>query len=260
MKFQNDVLDVRGIKTRVLSAGNGPVILFLHGAGGVPASAPLLEMLGRDRRLIVPEHPGFGTSEAPKSIRTVSDVALHYLDLMDLLDLSDVNILGQSLGGWIAAETAVANPARVRTFSLIAPTGVRMRGVPVADNFMWSPEEAVRNLYHNQTLADEILARPQSEEQVDMNLANHFMTARLAWEPRWHDPSLARWLHRINKPTHIIWGAQDRFVPKAYAGYWGELIPNARVTILDDCGHLPLAEKPVETSRVVHDFIESVRG
>lgn len=260
MKLQDDVLDVRGVRARVSSAGEGRVILFLHGAGGAPSTAPFLDLLGKGHRLIVPEHPGFGSSQAPKSMRTVSDVALHYLDLLDVMDVSNVSLVGQSLGGWIAAEMAVANPDRVRTLSLLAPSGLRMPGKPLADNFMWSPEESVRNLYHNQTLAAEMLARTPTEEEVDASLANQLMTARLAWEPRWHDPALASWLHRISKPTQIIWGADDQFIPQAYATHWAALIPDARVSILDDCGHLPLAEKPVETTRLVHDFIESVRG
>ena len=259
MQLIPDVLDVRGVKVRIFGSGDGPAILFLHGATGVPPQGPFFEALGEGHRLIIPEHPGFGASEAPKWIRAVPEVALHYLDLLDALDLKEVALVGQSLGGWIASEIAVRSTKRLRSLTLMAPVGLRVRGTPIADNFMWSPQEAVRNVFHNQELAEQVLQRPISEEQADLNLASQFMAARLGWEPRWHNPVLERWLHRIDVPTQIVWGAQDRFVPPSYAQRWGELIPGSRVALVDECGHLPFAEKPQETARIVRNFIESVR-
>lgn len=259
MQPVSDVLEVRGVKARLFSAGAGPAVLFLHGAAGVPPFGPFFEILGEGRRLIVPEHPGYGATEAPKWIRAVPEIALHYLDLLDTMDLKDVDLVGQSIGAWIAAELATKSRGRLRSLTVMAPVGIRIPGNPVADNFMWSPEEGVRNLYHDEGLADQVLGRAISDEQADLALASQFMTARLGWEPRWHNPVLERWLHRIDVPTQIIWGAQDKFVPASYADRWAELIPDSRVAVIEQCGHLPFMEKPQETARIVRNFIESVR-
>ena len=170
--------------------------------------------------MLVPEHPGFGTTPSPPWLRNVGDMAMYYLDALDALAGERVHLVGNSLGGWIAAELAVRNCSRLASLSLISPAGVRVKGVPMGDSFIWSPQETVRNLYHDQALAERLLAEPPSEEQAELILVNRFAAAKLGWEPRWHNPALERWLHRISVPTLILWGANDKFLPSRYADAW----------------------------------------
>jgi pimeloyl-ACP methyl ester carboxylesterase len=133
----------------------------------------------------------------------------------------------------------------------LAPAGIRVKGIPSGDNFIWGPEEAVRNVYHDQSIADRILAMPVTDEAADIALTNRYAAAKFGWEPRWFNPSLDRWLHRITVPTLVLWGKNDKLFPCAYAARWGERIAGSRVEIIPDCGHVPMAEKPNETAKEI---------
>jgi pimeloyl-ACP methyl ester carboxylesterase len=99
------------------------------------------------------------------------------------------------------------------------------------------------------------LAIPLTEEQQDLLLTNRFMAAKLGWEPRWFDPALERWLHRIKVPTLVLWGAEDKLLPAAYAKVWGERVPDVRVEIIPECGHLPHVEKAAVAAEKILDFL-----
>ena len=252
--------ETRGVSVRSLRGGRGETMVFLHGAGGFPGWIPFLEQLSARFDVLAPEHPGFGNSDNPAFIRNVPDVAMYYLDLLEGSDARQVHLVGHSLGGWIAAELAVRNCTRLASLSLIAPAGIRLKGVPAGDNFIWSPEETVRNLYHDQSLAEEILARVPSEEEAELALRNRFMAAKLGWEPRCFDPALERWLHRVQVPTLVLWGEDDKLLPSRYAALWGERIPGAEIDVIPRCGHLPHIEKADATARRIIEFIAGTRA
>jgi pimeloyl-ACP methyl ester carboxylesterase len=234
---------VRDIGVRMRRGGTGEPVLFLHGAAGVPEPLPFFERLAGRHELLIPEHPGYGLSDHPPWIRNVADMAMYYLDVLDGLGLPKVHLVGHSLGGWIAAELAVRNCARLASLTLLAPAGVRVKGVLSGDTFIWSPEELARNLFHDQSFAERMLAQPPSPEQMDQQLTNRYMTAKLGWEPRWFSPSLERWLHRITVPTLVVWGREDQVMPSAYAAVWGRRVPDVRVAIIPEAGHLAYVEK-----------------
>jgi pimeloyl-ACP methyl ester carboxylesterase len=246
---------VRDVSVRMLRGGSGPPVLFLHGANGFPQWLPFFDMLAKRCDVWIPEHPGFGTSDNPSWMRNVGDLAMYYLDFLDGLGVGKVHIVGHSLGGWTAAELAVRNCAHVASLTLLAPAGVRVKGIPSGDVFIWAPDEAVRNVYYDQSIAERILAMPVSDEMADIMLTNRFASAKFGWEPRWYNPALERWLHRITVPTLVIWGADDKLFPKDYAARWGERIPHAAVEIIPQCGHVPLVEKAEVTARHILDLV-----
>jgi pimeloyl-ACP methyl ester carboxylesterase len=256
MPAKDEQFTTRDATVRLLRGGSGSPVIFLHGPAGLPGWSPFLEQLSARHEVLVPEHPGFGRSHNPAWIRNVPDVAMYYLDFIDRLGAEKVHIIGHSLGGWIGAELAIRNCSKLASLTLIAPAGIRMRGVPIGDNFIWSPEEAVRNLFHDQSFADEMLARPVSEEEAELQLTNRFMAAKLGWEPRWFNPALERWLHRIQVPTMILWGADDKFLPSRYAEFWREKLPQAAVELIPQCGHLPHVEKPDAVAGKIIPFLD----
>jgi len=247
---------VRDISVRMRRDGKGPPLIYLHGAAGLPEWMPFFAKLAQTYEVVMPEHPGFGTSDNPPWIRNVADMAMYYLDFLDGLNAQRVHLVGHSLGGWIAAELAVRNAARLASLTLIAPAGVRQKGVPCGDNFIWSPEETARNLFHDQSFAEKMLAHVPSEEQADLALTNRFMAAKLGWEPRWLNPALERWLHRVPVPTLVLWGADDKFLPSQYAERWRAHVPDVTVEILPQCGHLPQVEKADATAARIVRFLK----
>jgi pimeloyl-ACP methyl ester carboxylesterase len=180
---------------------------------------------------------------------------MYYLDFLDALGGPPVHLVGHSLGGWTAAEMAVRSTARLESLTLIAPAGVRVKGLVCGDNFIWSREEYFRNLIYDQKLAEQELARVPTDEEADIELTNRYMATKLGWEPRWYNPSLETWLHRIRIPTLVLWGRDDKLFPPDYAKAWAAQIPDIRVEIAPECGHRPQIEKPDWAAQQVRAFL-----
>lgn len=217
---------------------DGPPLMFLHGAGGGGVELPFMTRLAEDFHVIAPEHPGFGASDEPDWMDDIHDVAYFYLDLLKHMNLAEVHLVGMSLGGWIAMEVAVRSTWRLASLTLVCPAGVHVPGLATGDPFTWSPEETFRQGFHNQEFAEAAIANlPEAVEADDTFLKNRSSFARLAWEPRLHDPNLPKWLHRIDVPTHIVWGAHDNILSADHADALAGMIPGAGVTVLPDAGH-----------------------
>jgi len=248
MSFAESFVEVDGCRVRLRRGGKGEPLLFLHGASGAPAILPFMEKLAQRFDVLVPEHPGYGLSQEPEWLENIHDVAYFYLDFLKHLGLSKVTLVGSSMGGWIAMEMAVRDTSRIRSLVLVSPAGVAAPGVSPADIFLMAPEDVVRSLFFDEKLAQARLAQP---EDVDLSLKNRHTTARLAWEPRLHDPFLPKWLHRIEVPVKIVWGRQDRILPVGFVDFYRKLLPKAEVHILENCGHLPHAEKADQFVEIV---------
>jgi pimeloyl-ACP methyl ester carboxylesterase len=260
MGGETDRLVTRGVSVRVRRSGAGPPMLFLHGAGGWPAWLPFFERLSRHYTLLVPEHPGFGGSDDPQWLRSVTDLAMYYLDFLEGTFSLPVHVVGHSLGGWTAAEAAVRNAGRFASLTLLAPAGVRVKGVPPGDNFIWSAEEGAHNRFFDQSFAEALLkAPPPGEEQLDIELQNKLAAVKFGWEPRWLNPDLEKWLHRIAVPTHVVWGRDDKILPSAYAKLWGERVPGAQISTIEACGHSPHVEQAELVADKVIAFVDRVR-
>src|SRR5215467_9931903 len=196
---------IRDCRIRVMRGGAGPPLLFLHGGGGVGIWLPCMARLAKKFDVIAPEHPGFGASDTPPWLDTVGDLANFYLDFLDQLGLSGVHLVGSSLGGWIAADLAVRNATRLASLTLIGAAGIHIDDVAQVDSFLSSEEQRIRDLFYDQLLAEAVIAGSQRPELEDAALKNRMVTAKLAWQPRNHDPHLRKWLHRIKVPTLLIW-------------------------------------------------------
>jgi pimeloyl-ACP methyl ester carboxylesterase len=251
MPFAEQFIEVDGCRTHYRRGGKGRPLVFLHGAGGAPAVLPFMEKLATRFDVLVPDHPGYGKSDEPQWLENIHDVAYFYLDFLARLDLKNVLLVGASMGGWMAMEIAVRSTARLGGLVLVAPAGVKAPGVEPADIFLLSPEEGARRLFHDQSFAEKRLAAPPTPEAIDLALKNRHTTARLAWEPRLHDPHLPKWLHRIDVPVSIIWGAQDRILPVAMSRELKRLLPKAELHVIQTCGHIPQEEKPDEFCEIV---------
>ena len=256
--MQETTIDVFGQSLRVAEAGDGPTILFLHGAGGANWS-PLHDKLAESHKLIAPEHPGFGKSPTPDWMMSVGDLAFFYLDLLKLRDLRDVHLVGHSLGGWTAAELAIRSTERLASVTLMAPAGCAVEEAAFGDIFLWSPEEAARNQFYSQEMAEKRLAA-MANADLDIILQNKATTARLAWSPRLHNPQLPHWLHRIDRPTRLIWGLHDKIIPFACRKPFLDNIDGCDLVEVGECGHLLHSEKPTETARSNRGAHQGSRG
>src|SRR5262245_43122133 len=249
---------VRGCNIRLMRGGSGPPLLFLHGAGGAGAWLPVMQALAEKFDVIVPEHPGFGESDTPDWLDTIHDLAYFYLDFVDALDLDPVHLVGVSLGGWIAAEIAIRNTSRLASLTLASAGGLYVNGVEQVDTFLLTDERRIRAFFHDQARADEMIAHMLKPELEDVAMKNRTATARLSWQPRGYDPHLGKWLHRIDVPTLLIWGAEDRLFPPPHAAAYGERIPGAKAVIIPECGHVAHVEKAGVFASELAAFIGSL--
>ena len=260
--FRTDRCTIRGHETVTREGGTGPTLLHLHGVGGASGPlpgdevSPFLASLARSFQVVLPEHPGYGQSERPVWLDSIQDLAYFYLDYLEARDLTDVHVVGSSLGGWIAMELAIRNTSRIATLTLCGAAGIHVKGVPKGDIFLWSKEEIAENCLRNPDARATLLGCEPTPEEEFLLLKNWQTSALLAWQPRFHNPDLYKWLHRIDVPTHVVWAEHDQVFPLPYADALVELIGGARLSVIPDCGHFMEVDRPEEIAGAVRDFIK----
>lgn len=256
------LIEVNGRKVQLMEGGEGEPLVYLHSAYGENLWLPFHEKLARSFRVLAPAHPGFAQTEGLEEIDSMEDMVFHYLDLFDHLGLDRANLVGVSLGGWIAAEFAVRHPERVKRLVLGAPAGLWLEEHPMADMFalMRRPEKLRSLLFHDPDshLAKMLLPDEPAEEQLAEAYKAMAATGRLAWNPPGHNPKLAGRLGRIKSPTLIIWGDGDKLIPTPYAEAWAKQISGARVKIIKNCGHMLIFEGEDEFVAAVKGFLSGL--
>jgi len=248
---------ISGVTLEVVQGGEGESVVFLHGSDGMSVKTPFLEGLAEAAHVTAPLHPGFGHSELPSDFKSVDDLAYLYLDMLRELNLSNVTLVGESLGGWIAAEIAVRSTEQISRLVLADSVGVRFGSpteVDIADLNMLSQEEVVARSYFSAEVGRRDLVGMSDDDLVVMS-RNRVAMTQYTWSPYMHNPRLRRWLHRIDVPTLVVWGKQDRIVSPAYGSKLAALIPGSRFVTIDQCGHYPHVERPNELARLVFEFM-----
>jgi pimeloyl-ACP methyl ester carboxylesterase len=253
-------ITVRGCTVGLLRGGTGRPMLLLHGGGGGGRWAPFMADLAAKHDVIAPEHPGFGASDTPDWLDNIQDLSRFYLDFIDQLDLDRVDLVGFSVGGWIAADLACRSTSRLSSLTLIGAAGLHVSGVPQVDTFLVNDEQLTRNLFHDAKHAEAALTEARRPELEDVILKNRTTTAKLVWQPRGYDPHLHKWLHRIDVPTLLVWGAHDKVYPPEYANAWQRLIPSSKVAIIPDSGHLPQIEQRAAFVAALDGFLAGMRA
>lgn len=238
-------IDLQGVTLNLTRRGEGPPLLLLHGGGGPPYHLPFFARLTEHFDVIAPTHPGFAGTPIPEYFDTLEDLIYLYLDLLDALDLNDVILMGFSMGGWAAAEIAVRNTGRLARLILVDAVGIKVGGRDTRDiaDVFGQPEDAITKLlYYDPSKRPNPTAMTDDERTI--LASNRIALALYTWEPYMHNPKLRYRLHRIDRPTLLIWGANDGLVTVPYAEAYCQLIPGAKLVVIPDAGHLPQVEQP----------------
>jgi len=247
-------ITIRGCNIRLMRGGSGRALVVLHDENGA-AWPPFMQALAARFEVIAPEHPGFGESDTPDWLDTIHDLAYFDLDILAALDLERIHLVGLSLGGWVAAELAVRDTSRLASLTLVGACGLYVDGVNRIDPLLRTGEERIRDLFHDPARANEMIPQWLAPARADIAAKNRATAAKLSGQPRGHDPHLHKWLHRIDVPTLLVWGAEDRLVPATHAHAYQRLIAKSRVVIIPECGHLLHVEKPADFVAAIEDFI-----
>ncbi|HEX7301933.1 alpha/beta hydrolase, partial [Lentzea sp.] len=212
--------------------------LLLHGGGGVATMAGFADLLA-DRahsRVLVPTHPGFSGTPKPADLIGVTDLARTYVALLDELALTGVTVVGNSFGGWVAAEIALLDSPRVQAVVVVNGIGVEVDGHPQTDVKGMSPAEIQQLSWHDPGKAPRPTGAPGPSPDIQ---------ALVGYTgPAMADPALAKRLGEVRVPVHVVWGESDRIVDVEYGRAFAAAIPGATFTPLPRSGHLPQVETP----------------
>jgi len=256
--FIEETLDIAGISVQVRRGGSGEPLLILHSELGVPDWLRAHKLLGEHYSVCVPSLPGFGTSSFPDWMMSVRDLSAWVNWFVRENGLATpLNVIGFSMGGWIAAELAAANSAIFSKMVLVGAAGVKPREGEIWDYFLNSGKDAFQQAFHDHE-SEEYLKYygktwdPDEAEQVE---TNREAAIRYLWRPYMHSVTLPDLLPGVATPTLLVWGRQDGIVPISSCERYQECIPGARAAVIEDCGHMPEMEKPEEFAKVVLDFL-----
>jgi pimeloyl-ACP methyl ester carboxylesterase len=251
-------IDLAGVSLDLWEGGDGPPLLFLHGAGGFRGDHPFLGLLGKHRRIAAPSHPGFGLSSLPEWIDRPEDIAHIYLGLLDRISSGPIDLIACSLGGWIGAELTSMVPERFRRLVFVGPVGVKLGSretLDIPDIFAHPAATIEKLLYHE---PERFHADPaaMTDQELSIMLRNRETTALLTWEPYMHNPKLRHRLARVTNPALFLRGEHDGLISAAYMDGYARLLPNARTLSLADAGHVPHVEQPEAFVKATLAFLD----
>ncbi len=274
---------VMGVRTSWVEAGpaDGPPVVLLHGLGATNASMlPVLADLARDHRVLAPDAPGFGSSEAPPSPYSSPWFAAWVEAFQRTTGSRGAVLIGNSMGGRIALEAGLEHPGSVRALVLLAPSPAfraLRQYVPVVR--LLSPQLArlpLPALSHRLVVegikgmmsVPERLPQPWYDAAADeavrvfrspAHRVAFFSCARQIYLEEAHGRH-GFWdrLPGLTPPALFVWGDRDRLVPASFARHVAAALPSAASIVLEDCGHVPQFEAPEETSALVRGFLETL--
>jgi len=237
--------------------GEGRPFLLLHGGGGpltVNGFADLLAVQ-RPARVITPTHPGFGGTPRPDSLASVQGLAALYIALLAELGLRDVTVIGNSIGGWIAAEMALLDTHRISGFVLVDAVGIEVPGHPIADFFSLTPRQVAELSYHDPDRfgIDPSKLPPEALKAMAGNRATLAIYAGRSM----NSAGLAERLAGVTTPTLVVWGDSDQIADATYGRAFADAINGARFQLLKDTGHLPQIETPEQLLEAIWAFAET---
>jgi pimeloyl-ACP methyl ester carboxylesterase len=236
----------------------GRAVLCLHGGAGPRTMTGIAAAMSEHGYGLLPTHPGFDGTPRPARFDSIADLAEGYLDLLDLFDLTGVVVMGNSVGGWIAAEMALRDArGRIGGLVLLDAVGIRADGSEqVVDTRRLAPAQMSMLSFANEAFRPDFSTF--TDEQRAGMAANQQTLAIYAGQAFTHDPKLRRRLHRITVPALVVWGEQDGICPLGYGRDWAAALPHGRFAPVAEAGHFPHIEQPAATLAAVTDFIDTV--
>jgi pimeloyl-ACP methyl ester carboxylesterase len=268
-------VEVFGRPVNVIELGQGPPLVFVHGlAGSWQNWLEQLPAFAADHRVIAVDLPGFGYSPMPRDEISISGYARILDALSETLEIESAAWVGNSMGGFVSAELAIAFPPRVQRLVLVSAAGIasehqrEAKAIPLMRRI-----EFILGFYTAWIASkSENVARRRRLRQVTLwSVARHpaRLPAPLAAEqlrgsgkPGFLDAfaALSSYpirdrLNKISCPTLIVWGDSDKLVPTHDADVFEELIDNSRKVIYEDTGHVPMLERPARFNADLRAFL-----
>jgi pimeloyl-ACP methyl ester carboxylesterase len=267
-----------GGPVNVIERGEGPPLVFVHGHSGRWANwLANIPHFSRTHRVVAMDLPGFGHSPMPRETISIENYGRTLDALMDRLDIAAAPVVGNSMGGFAAAELAIKFPHRVERLVLVSAAGLATKYLGLSTEFFRRRSYAwlVRaiNLYAEvpEARAETLVRRPRLRSKVLEIVVRHpeLLSGPMALElmrgsgkPAAADATDAIMTYdyrdrvsEIERPTLIMWGRDDRVVPVSSAEEYHRLIDRSRVEVFDDTGHVPMLERPARFNSELEEFL-----
>lgn len=258
----------------ILSAGEGPPLVCLHGLGGTKASfmTTVSALAPEGHRVIALDLPGFGDSDRPRNGRYdaiwFSGVVT---ELLDELGIERASFAGNSMGGRIAIELGIREPERVEKLVLLAPALAWLRERPwkwllqmplprlgyLQPTPRWAVEPIVRRLVNGGETGwtaagiDEFL---RSYLTPSGRFAFYECARNIYMDEPYGEKGFWTRLKKLEREAMFVWGTEDTLVPSSFMRHVERALPRSKHLELD-CGHVPQMERPGPTHRAMHEFL-----
>lgn len=248
-------LRIAGTKIRYWEAGQGPPLLLLPSAAGRAAEYhTLISLLENTAHVFALDYPGFGQSDALTKIQSCADLAGFVDEWRSALGLKSCDIAGFSMGGWIALFMALSQPEKIKRLILIASAAGRDSGVPLISPQGLSFQKILDLFYFRSEIKQKLAAQKLSlEEKKEIHRSSRAFDRLASHEHLL--PDLKDRLHEIGLPTLVVAALEDRVMPLFYQKQLQSGIVGAQLTVLSQCGHAMLAERPDEVAKVMIRFL-----
>jgi pimeloyl-ACP methyl ester carboxylesterase len=271
------LIEIAGVNTYVTDAGEGPPVLLIHGYGDTADGwRRVVPGLLKDHRVVALDMPPFGRSDAPPKGKLLDFYAEFFPTFLDEVELERTTVIGHSLGGAVSLRLAVENPDRVERLGLVAPAG--LGNAPpwwwhaLTARALWQGALAIPSPFTNplvrqglktflalRLFADANRLGREVHHLVDMHGTRQDLTKLLAAGHACIDSYTGRLLEEsaaLDIPLWMLWGRQDGLVPSVHARAFARVHPDAKVHVLDDCGHYPHIELPQRFNTLLRRWLD----
>jgi pimeloyl-ACP methyl ester carboxylesterase len=268
-------IEVEGVEANYIDVGSGDEepVLLVHGLGGQWQNwLENIPRLAQNRRVVAMDLPGFGLTPEPDDGEiTIPGYGRWVNTLADKLGLGQVEFVGNSMGGYIAAEVAIQFPERVSRLVLVSAAGISSAETlqaPILTVARVATAVTTNTAASHRGLA----ARPLTRHAALALVARHprLLKADLAYEGFFKgagkpgfdaalraclDYDFRDRLPDVKVPTLVVWGEKDSIIPVRDADEFERLIEDSRKVVMKDTGHIPMAERPQAFNDVLVDFL-----
>jgi pimeloyl-ACP methyl ester carboxylesterase len=271
------LIEVNGVSTYAVDAGEGPPVLLIHGYGDTADGwRRVVPGLLKDHRVVAIDVPPFGRSGEPPKGKLLDFYTDFFPPLLDELQFDRMTLIGHSLGGAISLRLAIENPERIERLGLVAPAGLgnappwwwhALTAKALWQGALMVPTPLTSPLVRRglkEFLALRLFANPRRlgheiRHFVDMHGTPADLRKLLAAGHACIDSYTGRLLEEslsLEVPLWMLWGRQDGLVPSMHARAFERAHPNAKVHVLDDCGHYPHIELPQRFNTLLRRWLD----
>ena len=266
---------IDGREANYVDVGEGPALVFVHGLGASWQSwLENIPEFARDHRVVAMDLPGFGCSDLPDGDISIEYYANWVFRLLDELGIEAGAVVGNSMGGFIAAEMAIRTPERVQRLAVVSAAVFWQdyrRAQPLVQLARMSNAIVARALTR---ATDDVATRPRLRawalatagfrypHLIDKELAHEMVRSARRTDgflpalEALADFPLEEELPKISCPALIVWGAHDTLVPVKDAKRMEELIPDSRRVVFERTGHVAMLERPERFNRLLREFLD----